>query len=113
MKLIFNWILYAIAIAVTAYLLPGVVVSGFGTALIVAVVLGLINMILRPILVILTLPINILSLGLFTFIINAVLVLLASHLVTGFFVASFWTAILFAIVLAIVHAFLNIFKAAE
>lgn len=110
MKLIWNWLVYAIAIAITAYVLPGVVVNSFVTALIVAVALGAVNMFLRPILLILTLPINILTLGLFTLVINAALVILASKFVSGFFVANFWTAFLFAIILSIIHGFLNVLK---
>ena len=103
MKIIIN----TVAIAITAYILPGVVVSGIFVALVVAVVLGIINMILKPILVILTLPINILTLGLFTFIINGLLVLLASSIIPGFHVDGFWTAVLFSIITSIISGFLD------
>jgi putative membrane protein len=110
MKMILNWFLYAAAILVTAYVLPGVTISGFVAALILAAVLGAINMFLRPILVVLTLPINILTLGLFTLVINAALVMFADYLLPDFAVASFWWALLFALVLTIVHGLLNALK---
>lgn len=111
--MIIHWIISALAILITAYILPGVHVDGFVAALILAVVLGAINMFLRPILVILTLPITVLTLGLFVLVINALLVLLASYIVPGFTVASFWWALLFGIVLAIVGAVLHSFEKEE
>ena len=111
--MIIHWIISALAILITAYILPGVHVDGFVAALILAVVLGAINMFLRPILVILALPITVLTLGLFVLVINALLVLLASYIVPGFTVASFWWALLFGIVLAIVGAVLHSFEKEE
>ena len=102
MKIFINWLIYAIAIVITSYLLPGVSIAGFFSALILAVVLGAINAFIKPIVVILTLPINILTLGLFTLVINALLVMLASIVVPGFGVNGFWWAMLFAIVLSMV-----------
>ncbi len=110
MKIIVNLLLSTVAVFVTARILPGVKLDGFMTALVVAVVLGLANAVLRPILLILTLPINILSLGLFTFVIIGFMVKLVSWLVPGFQVASFWWALVFALVLWVVSAFLSIFK---
>ncbi len=107
MKLIFNWLVSAIAVAIAAYVLPGVSVDTVWSALITAVVLGGINLLIRPVILFLTLPINILTLGLFTLVINAVLVLLASAVVPGFQVASFWWALLFSIVLTIVNSVLH------
>ena len=101
MKLFIQWIISAIAIGVAAYLVPGVVVTPVG-ALILAVVLGALNLFIRPILVVLTLPITILTLGLFSLVINAGLVMLAAALVPGFAVAGFWSALMFAIVLMVV-----------
>jgi putative membrane protein len=106
MKILADWIVYSLAILVAAYLLPGVHVAGFLTALVVAVVLGIVNAVIKPILVILTLPINILTLGLFTLVINAALVLLTSKLVTGFKVDGFWWALAFSLVLWLVNSFL-------
>jgi putative membrane protein len=113
MRIIIHWIVSALAIVIAAYLLPGVHVSGFVAALILAVVLGAINAFLRPLLVILTLPITILTLGLFVFVINGALVMLASYIVPGFAVDSFWWALLFGIVLAIVSAVLHMFEKEE
>lgn len=107
MNIIFNWLLSAIAIMISSYVLPGVHVRDFVVALILAVILGVINAILRPILLILTLPINILTLGLFTFVINAFLVMLAASLVKGFNVDSFWWALAFSLVLSLVNGFFH------
>lgn len=95
---------------ITAYLLPGVFLKSFFVALVVAVVLGLFNTVLKPILVVLTLPINILTLGLFTVVINAGLILLTSNLVDGFSVKGFWVALWFSVVLSLVNWILHIFE---
>lgn len=110
MKILINLVLSAVAVFVTAKILPGVKLDGCMTALVVAVVLGAVNAVLRPLLLILTLPINILTLGLFTFVIIGGLVQLVSWLVPGFQVASFWWALVFALVLWLVSAVLSIFK---
>lgn len=91
------------AFYVVAYLVPGVAIEGWPALLVVAVVWGILSMLLKPILIFLTLPINILTLGLFTFVINALLIMLMSSLVRGFAVAGFGTALLAAIVLALVN----------
>ncbi len=104
MNMLVKLVLSALAVLVTAYLLPGVHVDGFFTALVVAVVLGIVNAVLRPILFILTLPINIMTLGLFTFVIIGVCVLLVSAIVPGFHVDGFFMSLLFALVLAVVNA---------
>lgn len=110
MKIFFNLLIRTLAVLITAYLIPGVQIDGLLTAIVVMVVLGLLNMIVKPIVVLLTLPVNFLTLGLFTFIINALIVLLASFLVAGFSVNSFWTGLLFSIVLSLVNSFLNSLK---
>lgn len=107
MEILIYLLLSTIAVFVTAHILPGVRIDDWVTALVVAVVLGIVNAIIRPILLVLTLPINILTLGLFTFVIMGFLVLLVSGIVPGFHVNSFWWAVLFAIVLAIINWFLN------
>jgi putative membrane protein len=86
MGIIIRWLVSALAIIITAYLLPGVTVSDIQTALIAALVLGIINAIIKPLTIILTLPINIITLGLFTFVINALMILLTSYFVPGFHV---------------------------
>ncbi len=110
MKTIIHWLISALAIMVTAYLLPGVHVSGFVAALVLAVVLGAINAILRPVLVVLALPITIMTLGLFVLVINALLVLLSAKIVPGFTVTGFGAAFLFGIVLAVVNWVLGTFE---
>lgn len=107
MNLIIKWLIAAVAIVLTSYLLPGVVLTGFWTAVLLALVLGIINAVIKPILLILTLPINILTLGLFTLVINALLILLSSKIVVGFSVDGFWTALWFSIILSLVGFFLN------
>ncbi len=108
MGLLINWIVAALAIIVTAYLLPGVTVSGFVAALVVAVVLGVLNALVKPLLLVLTLPINVLTLGLFTFVINGLLIWLSAKIVPGFTVSGFGVSILFAIVLTIVMYVLHV-----
>lgn len=107
MAILINWLVSGLAILVTAYLLPGVHVSSFTSALVAAVVLGVINAFIKPILLILTLPINILTLGLFTLVINASVIILTSKLVPGFKVDGFWWALAFGIVLSLINSFLN------
>ena len=102
MYILLKWLMASLAIIVSAYIIPGITVASIWTALWLALFLGLVNLILKPILIVLTLPINILTLGLFTFVINAMLVLLASTVIKGFEVSGFWTAILFSIVLSLV-----------
>lgn len=99
-----------LAVLISAYILPGVHVSSLGTALVLAIILGILNTIVRPILIILTLPITVLSLGLFIFVINALIILLATKLVPGFRVDGFWWALLFSLLLALVGSFLNSLK---
>jgi putative membrane protein len=102
MKLFLQWLISAVAILVAAYIVPGASITISG-ALILAVVLGILNLLLRPILFVLTLPITILTLGLFSLVINALLVLLAAAIVPGFVIAGFWSALLFSVVLTLVH----------
>ena len=90
-----------------AYLLPGVHIDSFVTALILALVLAVLNMLLKPIMVILTLPITIITFGLFLLVINAAIILLASKLVDGFKVDGFWWALLFSILLSVVTSILH------
>lgn len=107
MQILARLIVSGLAVFVTAYILPGITVDSFITAIIVAVVLGVVNAVLKPILIIFTLPITIVTLGLFTFVINAVLVLLVAALISGFAVSSFLWALVFSLMLSIVSTFLN------
>lgn len=102
MKIFLHWLISAAAIGIAAYIVPGVTIDPI-SALIAAVVLGALNLFIRPIIMILTLPINVVTLGLFSLVINASLVLLATYLVPGFAVAGFWTAVLFALALSIIN----------
>src|ERR1035437_7585207 len=110
MKTIIHWVVSTLAILITAYILPGVHVNGLLAAFVLAIVLGAINAILRPILIFLTLPLTVLTLGLFTLVINGVLVMLASYIVPGFVVVNFWWALLFGVVLSIISWALQMFE---
>lgn len=104
--MLLNLVVSTLAVFITAYILPGVKVDGLVTAFIVAIILGALNMFIKPILVLLTLPLTILTLGLFTFVINALLVLLVGSLVQGFRVDGFLWALIFGLTLSIIRAFL-------
>jgi putative membrane protein len=101
MKLLFRILITSALVVVLSHLMTGVHVAGFTTALIVAVVLGLLNIFIKPILVLLTLPITFITLGLFLLVINAIIILLCDNIVGGFSVDSFFTALLFSIILSV------------
>jgi len=107
MKILVHILLGGLAVFAAARVLPGVSVDGFATAVVVSVLLGLVNATLRPLLLLLTLPLNIMTLGLFTFVIIGGLVLLVARVVPGFHVASFWWALGFAFVLSVLNSFLH------
>lgn len=107
MNILVNLLLSAIAVFVAAYILPGVEVTSFTAAFVAAIVLGVINAFLKPILLLLTLPINLLTLGLFTFVLNALLILLASNIVPGFHVNGFTWALILSLVLALINFFIH------
>ena len=94
MKLLARWLLLAAALLLVAHIYPGVVVTSFGSALIAALVLGLLNALLRPILVLLTLPVTVLTLGLFLFVINALMFYFAAQLLEGLNVTGFVAALI-------------------
>jgi len=104
-----NWLISALVILSGAYLLPGVHIENFTTALVTALVLGIINAVLKPILLILTLPINILTLGLFTLVINAILIMLTTLIVPGLTIDNFWWALVFGLLLSVVNSSLHRF----
>ena len=107
MKLLMKLVLSAIAVIILAKLLPGVSLDDtFTTPLIVALVLAILNVFIKPILIILTLPITILTLGLFLLIVNALIILLADKLIDGFGVSSIWTAVLFSLLLSFLQSIL-------
>jgi putative membrane protein len=100
--IVLGWIINAVCLLLLAYVMPAVHVAGFGTALIAALVLGLLNTVIRPVLILLTLPVNLLTLGLFTFVINGFLFWAAAQVLEGFAVRSFGWAVLAAIVYSLI-----------
>jgi putative membrane protein len=104
-----KWLLLTLAILVTAHLMEGIQVNGFFSALCTAAVIGILNTLLRPLLIVLTLPINILTLGLFTFVINALLLQTASVFVSGFYVAGFGAALFGSLIISLVNGLLTAF----
>jgi putative membrane protein len=102
MELIIVWFGMSAAIMISAFILPGVE-AGLFASLMAAIAMGLVNIFIRPLILFLTLPVNVLTLGLFTFVVNAGLILLVSAIVPGFRVGGFWYAVLFSIILAVVH----------
>jgi len=110
MSLVINWVISGLAIVITAYLLPGVHLSGFKAALLTALALGLINAFIKPVLSLLTLPLTIMTLGLFSLVLNALLIMLIAKFVPGFQVQGFLWALAFSLVLTVVNWALSIFK---
>ena len=106
MNLILRLLLSAVAVLILAYVLPGVEVAGYSSAIIVAVVVALLRLTVRPVLVILTLPVTIVTLGLFLLVINAFVILLADYFVGGFTVQSIWWALLFSLLLSFLQSVL-------
>ncbi len=107
MELLLVWILNAVALLIVAYILPGITVASFGSALIAALVLGLLNTLVKPVLILLTLPITIITLGLFLLVLNALVVWFAGSVLKGFQVNGFWWAVLGALVYSIVSGLLS------
>lgn len=107
MKLILKLLLNAIAVFILAHLLSGINVEGYVGAIIVAIVLSILNLLVKPILVIFTLPATIVTLGLFLLVINAVIILIADKLIDGFSVANFWWALIFGVLLSMLQSILH------
>ena len=107
--LLLRWLILSLAIMTAAYLFSGIHVSGFGSALFAALVLGILNAFFRPILFILTLPINVLSLGLFTFVINALLLMMTSGIIGGLVVDGFGSALFGSLIISLVSLLLSSF----
>ncbi len=102
MKLLLGWAINAAALFLLPYVVPAVQIKSFGTALIVALVIGLLNTFIRPVLFILTLPITVLTLGLFTLVLNGLMFWLASRFIDGFAVGGFWWAVLAALIYSLI-----------
>jgi len=105
--LFFRWFVLTAAIMFASYVVEGIHVTGFFSAFFTAAILGILNAFFRPILIVLTLPINIMTLGLFTFIINAMMLKMASGLISGFEIYGFWPALFGSLVISIVSWVLN------
>ncbi|MEM9000275.1 MAG: phage holin family protein [Bacteroidota bacterium] len=106
MKLILRILLSALAVIILSYVLPGVGVDSFTTAILVAIVLSVLNFLVKPILVVLTLPITLVTLGLFLLIVNAIIILLAANFISGFQVTSIWWAVIFSVLLSFLQSIL-------
>ncbi|MFH1949994.1 MAG: phage holin family protein [Pseudomonadota bacterium] len=109
MGLLVRWLVLTAAVVIASYLISGIEVSSFFSAFFAAAILGVLNTFFRPILLILTLPINIITLGLFTFVINAFLLKMVSSVISGFQVHGFWSAVFGALVISVVNWLLNSF----
>ncbi len=109
MKIILKMLLTAVAVVILAELLPGIHVDGYTSAIVVAIVLGLLRIFVRPLIILFTLPITILTLGLFLFVINASIILLADKLIDGFAVSGFMYALLFSLLLSFFQSILYSF----
>lgn len=108
MNILLRILFSGIAVILTSYLLPGVHIENFFSAIIVAAVLALLNSVLKPFFVVLTIPVTILTLGLFLLVINSVMILIAGSIVPGFIVNGFWWALIFSIILSIISYLLGI-----
>ena len=102
-----HWLIATLAVYITAYLLPGVEVRDFWSSIIIAAVIGILNAVVKPLLVFFSLPVTILTLGLFMFVIDALVILMASALLDSFEVQNFWWAMAFSVILSIVSQMLN------
>lgn len=106
-NILIHILIASLAVFVTAYILPGIAIKDFGAAIVVAIILGLLNYFIKPVLLLVSLPINIVTLGLFTFVINALLVMLVGAMVSGFGVKNFWWALAFSLILSLINGVLN------
>lgn len=109
MSFVVNWLINAAALYVATQLIPGVAVTGTGALLLAALVIGLVNAVVRPVALLLTLPITVLTLGLFYFVLNGLMLWLAAALTPGFRLAGLWPAVLGALVMSIVATLLHLF----
>lgn len=99
MRLLIVWLTTAATVLIASYILPWVAVDSFGSALLFAALLGLVNLLIRPLVLLVTLPLNILTLGLFTFVVNALMILLIDNLMTTFDAGNFWTALILSLLI--------------
>jgi putative membrane protein len=108
MDLLIKLLIQALAVMATAWILPGVHINNFWTAVVVAIILSLLNIFLKPFLILLTIPITIFTFGIFLLVINALIILLAGKIVPGFILDGFWWAFLFSIVLSLISYLLGV-----
>jgi putative membrane protein len=106
-RILVVWLINTLALAAVAYLMPSVTIASAGAALVAALVLGLVNALIRPLLVLLTLPVTVLTLGLFIFVINGLLFWAVGSFVPGFQVAGFWSGVIGAIVFSLISWLLS------
>jgi putative membrane protein len=107
MNIILRFLLNGLAVLATAYLLPGVDVTNYQTALLTALVLSIANVIIKPLLIVFTIPITVMTLGLFLLVINAIIILLVDYFVSGFSVKDFWWALAFSLIMSIFNSIIN------
>ncbi len=107
MELLIKWFLYALSLLFIAWIVPGISVAGFGAALLAAVVVAFVNIVIKPFIILLTLPVNILTLGLFTLIINALMFGLAAKLSPGFNIENFWAAFFGALIFSVLSIIIS------
>jgi putative membrane protein len=107
MNFILKILITSINVFILAYILPGVTINDYSTAIIVAIVLSFLNALIKPLLILLTLPVTILTLGLFLFVINACVILIADDFIGGFVVNGFWNALLFSLLLSFFNSFIQ------
>ncbi|MBA3723958.1 MAG: phage holin family protein [Candidatus Levybacteria bacterium] len=110
MNVLVNWLISSLIVIVAAYILPGVHVESLVTALVVALVLGILNLLIRPLIILLTLPITLVTFGLFLVVINALMLLLTDAIVPGFTIDGFWWAVLYSILVTGINILLQRYK---
>lgn len=110
MNILLNWLINAFVVFAVAYMLPGVYVESYLTALVVALILGILNILIKPVLIVLTLPITLLTFGFFLIIINALLLMLTDALLPGFAIESFWWAVFYSILVSVINVLLQRYK---
>ena len=111
--LVYRWLVIALALAVSAWIVKGIEIHGVLSLFVAALMIGILNAFVRPLVLILTLPLNILTMGLFTFVINALMIIMAAKVVRGFTVTDFWSALVGAIFLSIISFLINLFVSDE
>lgn len=107
MQFLFTWFITAISLLITAYVIPGIFIESLVAAVFAAIVMGVVNAIVRPILILFTLPLTFLSLGLFLFVVNAIAFSLVSYFTPGFSINTFWDALFGSIILSLISGFIS------